>query len=107
MEEQGYPIKETSCIRITRVQYYWKKWPEERAGNQSRALNVRYFFIANQVNKGNIKVKYCPTDEMIRDFMTKPLQGKMFFKFHEAIMGNRFHLPQTAMTGVCWQNMFF
>jgi len=33
-------------------------------------------------------VIYCPTDEMIGDFMTKPLQGKKFLNFREAIMGN-------------------
>jgi len=26
----------------------------------------------DQVNRGNTKVIYCPTDEMIGDFMTKP-----------------------------------
>ena len=49
------------------------------AGKQSRALNVGYHYIADQVNKGNIQVKYCQTDEIIGDFMTKPLQGKKFF----------------------------
>jgi len=28
MKEQGYPIKETFCTRITRVQFYWKKMAE-------------------------------------------------------------------------------
>ena len=42
-------------------------------GKQSHALNVRYFFISDQVNQGNLNVKYCPTDEMIGDFMRKHL----------------------------------
>ena len=56
-------------------------------GKQSRALNLRYFFISDQVNQGNLKVKYCPTDEMIGDFMTKPLQGSKLMKFRKIIMG--------------------
>ena len=56
-------------------------------GKQSRALNVRYFFISDQVNQGNLNVQYCPTDEMIGDFMTKPLQGSKFMKFRKIIMG--------------------
>jgi hypothetical protein len=32
-------------------------------------------------------VEYCPTGEMIADFMSKPLQGKLFKKFKDLIMG--------------------
>ena len=44
------------------------------------------FVISDQVNQGNLNVKYCPTDEMIGDFMTKPLQGSKFTKFRKIIM---------------------
>ena len=57
------------------------------AGKQSRALNVRYFFLTDQIQQGNLVVKYCPTDMMIVDYMTKPLQGIKFQKFQKAIMG--------------------
>ena len=43
--------------------------------------------ISDQVNQGNLDVMYCPTDERIGDFMTKPLQGSKFVKFQKAIMG--------------------
>jgi hypothetical protein len=88
MEEQGYPIKENILYQDNKSAILLEKNGRKSAGKQSRAINVRYFFIADQVNKGNIKVMYCPTDEMIGDFMTKPLQGKKFLKFREAIMGN-------------------
>jgi hypothetical protein len=42
----------------------------------TRALNIRYFFISDQVEKGNVQIQYCPTDEMTADYMTKPLSGK-------------------------------
>ena len=32
-------------------------------------------------------MKYCPTEEMIADFFTKPLQGALFYKFRDAILG--------------------
>ena len=44
------------------------------------------FFISDQVNQGNLNVQYCPMDEMIGDFMTKPLQGSKFLKFWKAIL---------------------
>ena len=34
-------------------------------------------------------IAYCPTDMMIGDFMTKPLQGAKFEKFCDDILGNK------------------
>jgi hypothetical protein len=45
--------------------------------------------LADQVEKGNVVVDYCPTNEMIGDFMSKPLQGKLFQKFKNLIMGQK------------------
>ena len=57
------------------------------AGKRNRALNVRYFFLTDQIERDNVTVEYCSTDEMIADFMTKPLQGSKFREFRKAILG--------------------
>ena len=49
-------------------------------------LNIQYFFITNRINVRELDVKYCPTEEMVTDFFTKPLQGKLFKKFWALIM---------------------
>ena len=36
-------------------------------------LNIQYFYIANQKAKSHIDIKYCLTDEVIGDYMTKLL----------------------------------
>ena len=48
---------------------------------------MRYFFLTDQVEKGNLTITYCPKDAMIRDFMRKPLQGSKFRQFSDDIMG--------------------
>ena len=57
------------------------------AGKRSRAVNVRYFFLTDQVKKGNFSIEYCPKDVMWADIMTKPLQGEKFRKFQDEILG--------------------
>ena len=52
-----------------------------------RALNVRYFLITNQVEKGTVQIKYCHTDNMISDYMSKGLKGVKFEKFGDFTMG--------------------
>ena len=53
----------------------------------SQAMNIFYFFITDQVEKGNVDIEHCPTDGMVADFMTKPLQGSKFRDFRGSILG--------------------
>ena len=46
-------------------------------------MNIHYFFVIDQISKGNSEVEYCSTEDMIDDFMTKPLQVKLFEKFRK------------------------
>ena len=57
------------------------------AGQKSRHINIRYFFINNRVKKGELNIIHFPTAKMIGDFFTKPLQGKLFKTFRDIIMG--------------------
>jgi hypothetical protein len=53
----------------------------------TKQINIRYFFITNRVNKEEVSVVWCPTGDMIGDYATKPLQGALFGKFRDKIMG--------------------
>ena len=87
MEEQGYKIDENVLYQDNKSAILLEKNGRKSAGKQSHALNVRYFFISDQVNQGNLNVQYCPMNEIIGDFMTKPLQRSKFWKFWNAILG--------------------
>ena len=39
------------------------------------------------MDKGEVKIKHCPTDLMLADYFTKPLQGKIFHIYRDIIMG--------------------
>ena len=65
-----------------------KNWPFS-TGKGSKHINIRYFFAVDKIKNKEIKVIYCPTEEMIADFNTKPLQGKLFFYFRDKILGIR------------------
>ena len=36
----------------------------------------------------SIDIMHCPTEEMLADFFTKPLQGQLFEKFKRVLMGH-------------------
>ena len=48
------------------------------AGKCSHHLSIQYFYVTDQKAKGHIDIKYCPTDKMIGDYMTKPPHGVKF-----------------------------
>lgn len=89
MEAQGYPIEKNIIYQDNKSAILLEENGRKSAGKRSRALNIRYFFITDQVEKGNVRIEYCPTDDMIGDFMTKPLQGEKFRKFRAMVLGEQ------------------
>ena len=64
-----------------------KKTGNKVLEKRKQALNIKYFLITDHVEKGDVEIKYCPTDNMICNYMTKSLQGVKFNKFSKVIMG--------------------
>ena len=87
MEQQGYSLNKNILFQDNKSAILLESNGKRSAGKRSRALNVRYFFLTDQVKKGNLTIEYCPTDVMWADFMTKPLQGEKFRKFRDDILG--------------------
>ena len=44
-------------------------------------------FITDRVNMKELSIEWCPTKQMVADFMTKPLQGSHFRHLRDYIMG--------------------
>ena len=50
-------------------------------------IHIRYFFVTDRVRGKELSIKFCPRKEMMADFCTKPLQGGLFRKFGDLILG--------------------
>ena len=87
MEQQGYSLNKNILFQDNKNAILLENNGKRSAGKISRALNVRYFFLTDQVEKGNLSIEYCPTDVMWADFMTKPLHGERFRNFRDKILG--------------------
>ena len=87
LEELGYTVDRNILYQDNKSAILLENNGRKSAGKRSRALNIRYFFMTDQIEKGNVQVEYCPTDAVIGDYMTKPLQGKKFQEFRKMILG--------------------
>jgi hypothetical protein len=88
MEAQGCHIEKNILYQDNKSTILLENNGKRSSSKRTHAFNIRYFFLTDQIEKGNLKVEYCPTTEMLGDYMTKPLQGKLFQKFKKAIMGH-------------------
>ena len=86
LEEQGYPLKPTILHQDNQSSILLETNGWASSSKQTRHMNIRYFFISDCVKRKHIEIAYCPTDDMIGDFFTKPLSGGKFRRFRNIIM---------------------
>ncbi len=50
------------------------------ASERSRHIEIRDFWIQERVESGEVRVEHMPTEEMMANILTKPVQGAQFLK---------------------------
>ena len=63
----------------------------------SRHIDIRFIFKKDRVDSGEVEIAFCGTEDMVADFQSKPLQGGVFRRFRDAIMGCK----RKRKEGVC------
>ena len=91
LKHQGYNVKEKLLFQDNESTIRMEVNGRNSCTGNSRHVDIRFFFIHDRVKSGDIKVVYCPTDKMVADFFTKPLQGSIFKKFRNSVMGYNGH----------------
>ena len=86
LEEQGYPMRPSVIHQDNQSAELLETNGQGSSSKRTRHMNIRYFFVADCKDWGHVTIKYCPTDEMIGDFFTKPLGGAKFCRFRNIIM---------------------
>ena len=92
MEAQGYPIKDVILYQDNKSTILLEKNGRTSSSKRTKHINIRYFYIKDRVDKKDLRIEYCPTEEMIADFHTKPLQGSIFYTFRDVLM----NIPRTS-----------
>jgi hypothetical protein len=88
MEAQGYQVEDNVLFQDNKSAILLEKNGKASSSKRTKHINIRYFFITDdRVKKGDVSLVWCPTGHMIGDFMSKPLQGALFRKFRDQIMG--------------------
>jgi hypothetical protein len=87
MEAQGYKVTENIVYQDNQSAILLERNSKASSSKRVKHINIRYFFVTDWVKNQELTVEWCPTGDMIADFMTKPTQGALFKKFRDQIMG--------------------
>lgn len=86
LEAQGYNVKENVVYQDNTSTIKLQKNAKASSGKRTRHFDIKLFYITDLINRNEVSVEYCPTGQMLADYMTKPLVGSKFRSFRSEIM---------------------
>ena len=87
LEAQGYDVFENIVYQDNKSAILLEKNGKASSSKRTKHINIRYYFVTYQIGKYELFLEWCPTAEIIGDFMTKPTQGAEFKRFRDQLMG--------------------
>ena len=93
IEAQGYNVGPTTIYQDNKSAILLENNGMASSTKRTKHINVRYFFVTDRVEKGEVTIDYCSTDKMIADFFTKPLQGRLFQQMRAWILNMKYVDP--------------
>ena len=87
LEAQGYSVTRNIIYQDNKSAMLLEANGKASSGKRTKHINIRYFFVTDRIQKGDVELEWCPTAEMTGDFFTKPLQGAVSKRFRDLIMG--------------------
>ena len=58
------------------------------SGKRTRHFDIRLFYVTDLIERNECYGKYCPTEDMIADYMSKPLVGAQYKRLKKLILNN-------------------
>jgi len=83
---QGFTVNDNVIYQDNQSTMLLERNGRRSSGKRTRHINIRYFFITDYIARGEARVEYCNTQQMIADLFTKPLQGAQFRRFRDLVL---------------------
>ena len=87
MISQEYDIKQKFLFQDNQSAINMEKNGKKSCTGNSRHIDIRYFFAQENIESKKNSIAYCTTVHILAGFFTKSLQGALFAKFCDVIMG--------------------
>jgi hypothetical protein len=88
MEEQGWKVHQNVIRRDNMSSMKLEENGKSSSGKRTRHFDIKYFYITDLIERNEVTIEYCPTADMVADYLSKPITGAKFHQFRKAIMNN-------------------
>jgi hypothetical protein len=86
LDAQGYGAQKTIVLQDNKSTILLATNGRASSSKRTKHIHMRFYFVKDRINSGEIEVEFCPSEEMVADFFTKPLQGALFIRLRNFIM---------------------
>ena len=90
LEDQGVEVKETILYQDNMSSMLLERNGRQSSMKRTKHMDIRYFYVGEHIQNKTLSLQHCPTEEMLADYLTKPLQGSLFVRLRNHIMGADF-----------------
>jgi len=97
LEAQGYGTTSAILYQDNKSAILLESNGRKSSSKRTKHIHMRYYFITDQIRSKELSIEHCPTESMVADFFTKPLQGQLFYKFRSIIMNLENKQKQTKV----------
>ena len=85
---QGYPMDAATVYQDNQSTIVMAEKGRSTSA-RTRHISIRFFFIKDRIESGEIILEYKPTADMVADILTKPMQGELFRRLRDLLMGKK------------------
>jgi hypothetical protein len=87
LQEQGYDMDPSLVYQDNISAILLETNGKASSTKRTKHIKVKYFYIKDKIDQGEITLEHCPTDQMWTDINTKPKQGAVYREFRGQVMG--------------------
>jgi len=87
MIEQGYDMDPSLLYQDNMSAILLETNGSASSSKWTKNIKVKYFFVKDKVNQGELTIEHCPKEQMWTDINTKPKQGAVFRAFRRHVIG--------------------
>ena len=87
MVEQGYDMEPSLLYQDNMSAILLETNGRASSSKRTKHIKVKYCFVKDKVDQGELTIKHCQTEQMWTDINTKPKQEAVFRAFRGYVMG--------------------
>ena len=98
LQEQGFETSHAVVYQDNKSAILLEINGKQSSSKRTKHIKMKYFFVKDKVDEGEVRIEHKPSEEMWVDILTKPKQGRPFRVDRSKLMNCAIDLPDETLT---------